>query len=187
MKFVTGILIILCGCSNPTTRTSIYDQKLKTIDGIEFDFSSLKKNKANVFVLLLSDCPSCINYSLTLNQIHKEFSPQGIPVTGIFPGEYGTQQEMKNYRNEFSISFPLLMDPQKKITSVLKATVAPEAVVINGNGEILYKGRIDDWMYAIGKKKIEVTRHDLIDALQAIAENRPVSVKETTPIGCIIE
>ena len=71
--------------------------------------------------------------------------------------------------------------------SQLGAHVAPEAFVLDGSAEILYRGRIDDWMYAVGKKRAVITTHELEDVLNEYVSRGKSQVKNQPAIGCIIE
>jgi peroxiredoxin len=189
MKKKIVLFILLCA-SNITAQNpdiQLHSIQLKTIDQNVFSFDVIKKNKASVFIFLFADCPGCQSYSLTLNQLSKKFEASGIGFYGVFPGDYNTIQEMKEYQGRYHINFPLLTDPQSKLVKTFGAKVVPEAFVINNDGKILYRGRIDDWMYAVGKKKPSITKHELQDALNAVVNHQPVKVTETKAIGCIIE
>ncbi|MEY4594831.1 MAG: hypothetical protein RIQ47_1241, partial [Bacteroidota bacterium] len=69
----------------------------------------------------------------------------------------------------------------------LKATTVPQVFLLNKNGAVVYSGRIDDWMYALGKKRSIITKHDLKNAMDELATNKVISNPVTVPIGCIIE
>ena len=183
-KVLILLLVIFAGKASAQNLNSI---QLKTLDQKEFSMEATKKNTATVFVFLFADCPACQSYSLTLNQLSKKFESSGIVFYGIFPGDYNTLKEMKDFQTHYHINFLLLTDPEKKLAKSLAAKVVPEAFVLNNDGKILYRGRIDDWMYAIGKKKPAITKHELQDALNAIILHQPIKVSETTAIGCIIE
>ena len=160
---------------------------LSTLENKNFTTDEMKANKISVIVFLLPDCPSCQSYSLTLNELSSKFKSSGIAFYGVFPGHYNTQEEMNEYKNTYHINFLLLKDPDKVLVKNLNAKITPEAFVIDNAGNILYRGRIDDWMYAVGKKKPSVTTHELQDALTAVSQHRVIKVKETKAIGCIIE
>jgi peroxiredoxin len=183
-KFVLLLFVI---CAEFVSAQNLFSIRLKTLDQKIFSLDVTRKNTASVFVFLLPDCPGCQSYSLTLNQLSKKFESSGIVFYGIFPGDYNTIQEMKDFQTRYHVNFLLLTDPDKKLAKGLAAKVVPEAFVVNNTGKILYHGRIDDWMYAAGKKKPSVTKHELLDALDAIAHHQPVKVPETKAIGCIIE
>lgn len=161
--------------------------QLSTLDQQIFTFDAIKKNTASVFIFLLPDCPACESYSRTLNQLQEKFKSSGIQFYGVFPGHYNTLQEMKVYQSRYRINFLLMTDPEKKLVKSLGAKISPEVFVLSNTGKTLYRGRIDDWLYAVGKKKLKVTTHDLKNALTAIVQKRPIAVSETNAIGCIIE
>ena len=161
--------------------------QFSTLDQKIFSFDAIKKNTASVFIFLLPDCPACESYSRTLNQLQKKFKSSGIQFYGVFPGHYNTLQEMKDYQSRYRINFLLMTDPEKKLVKSLGAKISPEVFVLSNTGKTLYRGRIDDWLYAVGKKKLRVTTHDLRNALDAIVQKKPLAVSETNAIGCIIE
>ncbi len=189
MKKIATILfwLIAGSLSGQNLEANLHSIQLKTIEQNSFSFDVIKKNTASVFIFLFADCPGCQSYSLTLNQLNKKFESAGIGFYGVFPGDYNTVEEMKTYQNRYHIRFPLLADPEKKFAKMLDAKVVPEVFVLNNDGKILYRGRIDDWMYAAGKKKPSVTKHELQDALNAVVNHQPIKVSETKAIGCIIE
>ena len=163
------------------------DIQLSTIDQNIFSCNEIIKNTASVFIFLLPDCPACESYSLPLNKLQEKYKASGIRFYGVFPGQYNTIEEMKNFQSRYHINFLLMTDPEKKLVSSLGAKVAPEAFVVNSEAKVIYRGRIDDWMYAVGKKKPVVTSRELQDALNALVNHVPVKVSETKAIGCIIE
>jgi len=165
----------------------IFGLKLKNLENEPFALAQLKRNKASVIVFLLPDCPACESYSKTLSDLQKKFTDANINFYGVFPGNYNTVSEMQEYQKTYKINFPLLQDPKNLLVKAFHAGIVPSAFVVDNIGNILYKGRIDDWMYALGKKRAVITKHDLRDALVAIQENKVILVKETKAIGCIIE
>ena len=187
MKKILLLILLICIELSSAQRLTLSSLKLETLDQKFFSLDEIKKNTASVFIFLLPDCPACQSYSLTLNQLSKKFESSHIAFYGVFPGDYNTVREMKEYQTRYHINFLLMTDPGKKLAKSLAAKVVPEAFVVNAEGKILYRGRIDDWMYAVGKKKPTVTRHELQDALNAISLHQPIKVAETKAIGCIIE
>ena len=145
-----------------------------------------KKYTASVFVFLLPDCPACENYSATLNALSKKFKPSGIQFYGVFPS-FIKASEIEKFRADYKINFPLLMDYNKELLAAFDAHVAPSAFVISESTFLLYRGRIDDWMYAVGKKRTVITHHELQDALNAIASHKKIKINNTQPVGCLID
>lgn len=139
-----------------------------------------------VLVSLLADCPACESYSRTLNQLSKEYEKKGVFFAGLFSDRFTTLDEARQFQKTYSIRFPLYRDQGNRMVNALGITVAPQVVVMDVEGTILYSGRIDDWMYAIGKKRTTITSHDLKNALDNLCHGRKPSPARTTPIGCII-
>jgi hypothetical protein len=80
----------------------------------------------------------------------------------------------------------MLIDPGQVLTPLLGAHVTPEAIVVSPDGETLYKGRIDNLFYALGRRRSVITEHDLQDVLQNVADGKPVSPRTTKALGCYI-
>jgi hypothetical protein len=81
---------------------------------------------------------------------------------------------------------PAVVDRDRLAATRVKATITPQAFVIDRSGDIRYRGRIDNLYAALGKRRQQVTSHDLRDALDAVLEGRPVPHPETEALGCFI-
>lgn len=159
---------------------------LKTTDGKIFRMYETRKYTASVFVFLLPDCPACENYTRTLNDLADRYKSKGIQFYGVFP-DFVKAVEINQFASVYHIRFPMLMDYNKELLNAFDAHVAPSAYVISETTLLLYRGRIDDWMYAVGKKRTVITHHELEDALEAITNHQTVKVNQTQPVGCIID
>jgi hypothetical protein len=51
---------------------------------------------------------------------------------------------------------------------------------------LVYLGRIDNRYVGFGKRREQVTAHDLRDALEAVLAGRPVPRRRTEAVGCDI-
>ena len=183
------ILFLICSTTSFAQKKlsagEITTALLKTTDGQLFRMYETRKHTASVFVFLLPDCPACENYSRTLNLLAKKYEKSGIRFYGVFP-QFVKVSEVEKYRRQFKINFPLLMDFNKELLNAFDASIAPSVFVISETALLLYRGRIDDWMYAVGKKRTVITQHELEDALAAIASQQKVPVETTKAVGCII-
>ena len=81
----------------------------------------------------------------------------------------------------------MLIDPNMKFTNELGASVTPQAYLFTADGNLKYSGKIDNWVNALGKKKLEVTETYLKDAILASLDGKEVQPEQTEPIGCLIE
>ena len=69
---------------------------------------------------------------------------------------------------------------------MVKATVTPEIIMVDNKGDLIYRGMIDNWFYALGKYRRVTTEFYLQDAIEAHFNNQQVAVQKTDPIGCFI-
>jgi hypothetical protein len=83
-------------------------------------------------------------------------------------------------------SVPAAVDRDRTAATAAKATITPLAVVVDRGGDIRYRGRIDNLYAALGKRRQQVTSHDLRDALDAVLSGRRVQNPETEALGCYI-
>ena len=147
---------------------------------VQFDSAGLY-----AFVFLSPECPLCKNYSLVLNTLKEKFG-NGVRFYGIVPGRTYSNEEVLQYINGYKIQFPIWIDRQKKLSSYMKATTTPEVVLLNKKGAVVYRGAIDDWVQALGKKKPKPQQRYLEEAIIRYLQKKDVLVKKTHPIGCLI-
>ena len=105
----------------------------------------------------------------------------------MFSKEWFSPEEVKNFVLKYDLGFATLFDDSNRLARALHATVTSEVVVLNRKGELLYSGKIDNWVNDLWKKKLEVSEHYLLDALQAWRDGTSFEPKRTEPIGCLIE
>jgi hypothetical protein len=122
-----------------------------------------------------------------LKKLYNEFEPQGVEFTGIISGTYFTEEEVNSYKRRYQIPFALEIDTAKKLAKTLNAKITPQAVVENKLKQVVYSGRIDNWAYAPGKKRKNVTDETLKNVLLDILQEKTVRIAKTEAIGCFIE
>jgi peroxiredoxin len=189
LRFLTVLLAVTVTClaARAGTPCNPYTLSLKQTDGHPYALRTPAGHRGTVFVFLLTDCPASQSYTLTLNTLYKEYASRGIRMIGVIPGTFSTPDEISEFISTYHVAFPVVTDPAKDLVRCLQATLAPECFLVDHAGTTVYSGRIDDWLVALGKKKIRVTTHDLRDAMAALLNGKPVNVKHTHAVGCIIE
>jgi peroxiredoxin len=140
---------------------------------------------ASVLVFYWQDCPICNSYAPELNRIAASHTNFAFYIVQVDPQL--TTALAREHAQAFNLHLPVLLDPQHRLVNQVHATTTPEAVVMGKNGRILYRGRIDNGYPRLGKKRVVVTEHDLIDSLDAITAGKLSKAVETTPVGCLIQ
>lgn len=145
------------------------------------------EDSISVYIFMLEDCLITQFYTLALREIHEEYAPYNIAFIGLFPNRFSKPEAIDSFQQKYQIPFLLKTDYFQTKTQKFGATVTPEVIIYNHTlDEVLYKGRIDNAYYRVGKKRGTTTTADLKDALEAIVRGEPVAVKETEAVGCYI-
>lgn len=160
---------------------------------VRFNLTKInKKQKAislssplNLFVFLSPECPLCKNYSVSLNRIQKQYEDD-LNIIGIVPGKAYSTKEVKQYISDYKINFSVYIDSQKELTSYVKGTVTPEVILINSQGNLIYRGAIDDWVQELGKKKLKPQELYLETAISQYLKGESITQRSTIPKGCLI-
>lgn len=139
----------------------------------------------SVLVFFWQDCPVSNGYVPELNRIAASHTNCAFYIVQV--DSELTPAAARQHATQYHLSMPVLLDPKHQLVKLAHATVTPEAVVFGKNGNVLYRGRIDDNYAAFGKKRAVARQHDLVDALDAIATGQRVKLKETKAIGCLIQ
>jgi hypothetical protein len=142
--------------------------------------------KAVALVFILRDCPICNSYIPELNRLHQTFANRGVMLRLVHADPQTTEAEAREHASEYQIEPKVILDPQHAKVKWAGATVAPEVAVFSPSGDLLYRGRIDDQYAGLGKRRTQVTSHDLRDALEAILAGKSVPNPRTEAVGCPI-
>jgi peroxiredoxin len=140
---------------------------------------------ASVLLFYWHDCPVCNSYAPEVNRIVASYTDFAFYIVQVDPDL--TPGAAREHAKEYGLKAPILLDPKHRLVKLAKATVSPQAIIIDKHGRTLYSGRIDDLYTALGKRRAEATHHDLREALNAIAAGKQVQPKKNTPIGCLIQ
>ena len=161
--------------------------QLPTVHGQTYDLSVLAKQKLSVFFFLAPECPLCENYAVTIKDLRQKFGREEVSFYGIFAGETYSPNEITLYMARFQLPVKALKDPNYLLTEHFGASVTPEVFVVDSKGQLVYQGKIDNWIAALGKKRLQATRFYLEDALTASLAGREITTPKTEAVGCLIE
>lgn len=139
---------------------------------------------ATAVVFLSFECPVSNDYCPTLRELWKNYHDRGVAFVAICPNKSAPQIEKE--AKDYKLPFPILADEAGAAGRALAAGWTPEAFVLDADGILRYRGRIDDGLYARLKKKPSVSREDLREALVDVLAGKSVRIPATQPIGCPI-
>lgn len=147
---------------------------------------------ANVLVFVQSDCPISNGYAPEIQRICRDYAARGVRCHLVYEDvEIGAAGSLDATAREHLRAFryagiSAVIDRTRVIARHARATITPQAVVVDRAGSIRYSGRIDNFYAALGRPRQQVTEHDLRDALDELLAGRPVSRPRTEAVGCHI-
>jgi thiol-disulfide isomerase/thioredoxin len=143
------------------------------------------KKKAYVVVFTNTTCPLAKRYLPTLNEMEKAYRDKDVQFVAINSAEEDSIVAMATQAVQHEMEFPFVKDHGGACARALGVKRTPEAVVLDAERRIVYRGRIDDQYRLTGSRK-EPTSHDLKDAIEAVLAGRKVAKAETEVDGCPI-
>jgi hypothetical protein len=142
---------------------------------------------ANVVFFVSSDCPISNSYAPEIQRLCGQYRAKGIGCALLYEDLQSDATVARRHLAEYGYrGIPAAVDDDRTIASLARASVTPQAVVVDAAGAIRYRGRIDNLYAALGKRRQQVTVHDLRDALDDLLAGRRVSNPETEALGCSI-
>jgi glutathione peroxidase len=112
LTFTFLITMISLSITAQTTIKSIYDFKVKSIDGSTFDFKTLKGKKI-IIVNTASECGNTPQYE-ELEQIYKKYKSKNVVVIGFPANNFGGQEpgsdkDIKAFCSKnYAVTFPMM-------------------------------------------------------------------------------
>ena len=86
-------------------------------------------------------------------------------------------------RADKGMSYPYLHDEDQQVATDWGAERTPEFYLLDGNGTITYRGRLDD----SPKDPSLSTTSELSDAIDALLTDEEPSISRTDSIGCSVK
>ncbi len=141
-----------------------------------------------VVVFLAPLCPICQDYTYFLNALHNEWTAQEAPVemVGVFPEGSASQEDIEGFADTYGVTW-LLQGDKEGLVDDLSARWTPEVFVLDAQGRVHYRGRVNDLYVSLGKHRPKPKRHDLRDAVAALLSGHAPRDSVTQAVGCPIE
>ena len=165
--------------------TKIKTLSFKDIRHVPRSLFDLGEKKAFVFVFTNTTCPLVQKYWPRLKQLHADYEAKGVQIVSVNVGAGDSIRDVASQAIEFGILFPSVKDMTGDCVRALGVTRTPEAVVLDAEHRLVYRGRIDD-QYRLGGALPQAGRDDLRQAIDDVLGGQPISVAETPVDGCEI-
>jgi peroxiredoxin len=184
----TGLCLASAGEAGQTDTKALLPQvkefSLQDVSGNRHSPAEWAGRKAVVLVFLATECPVSNSYAPVLKRLAAEYQPKGVAVYGVHADPELSAAAAIKHAAEYGLSFPLLLDPQQVLARQTGATRVPEAVLVSPQGQVLYRGRIDDRYAPDGRRRDEPRVHDLKEAIVAVLAGKAPARDRTPVYGC---
>jgi peroxiredoxin len=156
---------------------------LESADGKSVSLADFKDKDVVVVCITCNHCPVAIAYQdRIIDFARKHAGPDskvGFVAINVNNADEDKLPKMKERAKEKGFTFPYAYDPSQKIARDLGASRTPEFFVFNKERKLVYTGALDDSMN-VGK----VTKHYLVDAVEAALKGETPKVETSPAVGC---
>lgn len=179
-SLLLSTLWIVCAASGAESHLT-----LPALNGEPHSPLKVSGKSGAVMVFVSPYCPTANSLMPEVAKIAAEFSDKFFFYL-IQSDKNLKKEDALQHAEMFQVKMPVLLDSEQKLALRLNAKITPEAVVTDAAGGVIYQGRINDLYLGPTKKQRQATRHDLRDALTAIANGKPVPSPQEPAVGCKI-
>jgi hypothetical protein len=175
-----AILLISLGWPRPVRGQSAFDLEGNLVNSL-----NVAHGKVVVLIFLRRDCPVSSRYAPVIQKISAEHE-RDTSFWLVFPDKAETPREIRKYVQDYAYRLPALRDPEHVLAKRSQAELTPEAAVFDGNGRLVYHGRIDNWYFEFGRSRPAPTTHELSDAIESASTGKPLAHSTVRGVGCYI-
>jgi hypothetical protein len=140
---------------------------------------------ATVLVFTTTDCSISSRYAPEIQRLESRFGQQ-VRFVLVFPVATDSAAVIRTHLKKFAYSSEAVRDTAQELVKHTGVTISPEVAVLDAKSQVVYRGRIDDRYLELGIERSQPTVRDLEKALEAVTAGKPVAVRETQAVGCIL-
>ncbi len=154
--------------------------------GAEVNLSEfgIEQNTATLIHFFNYDCP-CSRFNIKeFKSLVREFK-DSVSFFAVISGESVDKEAIVDFNNKYDLGIQLIIDYNQSIADSLGVYSTPQAVIIDANNEVYYKGNYNKARYCVSRNTRFVEK-----ALSALVRNEPLPFMPmiaTIPYGCAIE
>lgn len=157
---------------------------LRDTAGIPRTAKDWADRKGVVYCFLGVECPVSNGYAPQMQRLAEKFAPQGVALVGVYSELDVTRQKAAAHGEEYGLKFPCLLDTEQSLARQAGIRRVLTTIVVDSEGNIIYRGRIDDRWSPEGKRRDVPRTHELEDAVAALLAGKTPTARETPAFGC---
>lgn len=164
------------------------DFTLQDTDGNSYTMSEQLGDKGLLIAFICNHCPYVQAIAHRLADDVRELQAEGINVLAVMSNDYrgvptDSPPYMKKFAQQHGFTFPYLVDEDQTVGRAYKAVCTPDFFGFNKDGELQYRGRIDN----AGMGDPSNRTKELVNAMKQIAETGQGPEHQVASMGCSIK
>ncbi|MCW8845737.1 MAG: thioredoxin family protein [Gammaproteobacteria bacterium] len=164
------------------------DFTLKDPDGNSHTMSAYLGEKGLLIAFICNHCPYVQGIGDRLAADARTLQDEGINVLSVMSNDYrhvphDSPPNMKSFAERYGFSFPYLVDEDQAVGKAYGAVCTPDFFGLNAQGELQYRGRLDDAGIKGGTQRTP----ELLDAMRQIAATGTGPRVQFPSMGCSIK
>ncbi len=159
---------------------------LQDIEGRELGDLLNSDYAASILFFVTHDCPISNQFAPEIQRICRTYQKDRFQCYLVYVDPDLTAEQIREHQADFGHESPAILDNSLRLVEFAEATITPEVAVVSEKGDILYRGRINNFYERLGRPRRHVTKHDLRLALDQIRDGLAVAKTRTQAIGCFI-
>ncbi len=164
------------------------DFTLQDAYGKSFTMGEHLGDKGLLIAFICNHCPYVQRIGERLAKDTKRLMAEGVNVLAIMSNDYHMYEQdspdnMKAFSKQYGFTFPYLIDEDQTIGQQYNATCTPDFFGFNKNGELQYRGRLDDIRMENTSNRVP----ELVNAMGMIAKTGHGPKEQFPSMGCSIK
>jgi hypothetical protein len=159
---------------------------LKGRQVIPLDRSQEPKPAATVLIFYLAQCPISQKLTPEINRLYREFEPQGVRFFLVHEDLSLTNAQVRKEARSFGLLPPIVIDKWRRQVKLSGASISPEACIYDRDFRLVYRGRLTNLFYDLGRMRPRATKRDAHEALTQLMDGKKLRFHQTPAVGCIL-
>jgi peroxiredoxin len=164
------------------------DFTLKDPDGKSFTMSQNLGDKGLLVMFICNHCPYVQAVASRLAADTRTLMDEGVRVAAVMSNDYqhvpaDSPPNMKRFSAQHGFAFPYLVDEDQAVGRAYGAVCTPDFFGFNSNGELQYRGRLDDARMGSAAQR----EPELLNAMRQIALTGKGPERQVASMGCSIK
>ena len=143
------------------------------------DFDSLKTGKTTVYFIVGVTCPATEPYVPRLIELEKAYAPKDIDFVYLYPNKTESLADKQKFHKKMKLAGGFMDDEGAAVAKKLAASKTGLVLITDKDGNVLYRGGIDDNLLEPAKVKSRF----VVMALDEILAGKKVSKTEGPVFG----